>query len=96
MPNDRRRGPHARQPVAGEGGPAVLCPWCKAPMQLPPPDVAALAPARLFCAAGCAVECDELGRRWTAEGRRVRSGAAFPVAPARPSPALPLPADWQP
>lgn len=86
----------ARQPIAGAGGPAVVCPWCGAAMTLPPADVAALAPGRMLCADGCAVECDRLARRWYADGYRVPNGAAFPPAPDdRPSPALTLPADWR-
>lgn len=85
----------ARQPIAGEGGPAVSCPWCNAAMVAPPADVAALAPGRLFCASGCAVECDSRGRRWWTEGARVVEGAAFPAAPARQGLALPMPADWR-
>lgn len=85
----------ARQPIAGEGGPSVRCPWCGAAMVQPPADVAALAPGRLFCAGGCSIECDRRARRWWCEGIRVPDGAAFPPAPtARPAPALPLPADW--
>lgn len=87
-----RRSP---QPIAGAGGPAVVCPWCGAAMSAPAPDVAALAPGRLFCAAGCAIECDSRGRAWWAEGRRVLTGAAFPTAPARRAAALPLPVDWR-
>jgi hypothetical protein len=86
----------ARQPRAGDGGPAVVCPWCNAAMLPPDAATAALAPGRLFCAAGCAVECDSRARRWWTEGARVPDGAAFPSAPARAALALPLPADWRP
>lgn len=85
----------ARQPIAGAGGPAVVCPWCSAPMVTPPADVASIAPGRLLCAAGCAVECDSRARRWWAEGSRVLDGAAFPLEPTRQPVALALPVDWQ-
>lgn len=91
----------ARQPVAGAGGPAVVCPWCAAAMIHPGDDVARLAPGRLLCAGGCAVECDARGRRWWADGARVPNGAAFPTPPAADAPAarpvacMPLPDDWR-
>lgn len=88
----RHRSP---QPIAGAGGPAVVCPWCSAPMSPPAADVAALAPGRLLCAEGCAVECDSRARRWWVEGSRVQDGAAFPLAPTRRPVALALPMDWR-
>ncbi|MFN8560011.1 MAG: hypothetical protein U0531_22535 [Dehalococcoidia bacterium] len=60
----------------------------------PTPPPRAWTPAGACCAGGCAVECDARGVRWWAEGERIPEGAAFPLAPTRPAPALPLPVDW--